>query len=229
MSVTYEVHEHLATITMDDGKANALTPQLLADLHAAFDRAETDGAGVVLAGRPGRFSAGFDTNVLASREGPDLLRSGFELAHRVLSFPYPVVMACTGHAFAMGVFLLLSADYRVGAVGEFKITANEVAIGLTMPHAALEISRQRLTRAHFERAMILAEVFDPKSAVAAGFLDVAVPPDEVIEVATAKAQAAMGLNLEAHAATKLRARAESLATVRAAIETDVTDFRALTT
>ncbi|HUN31199.1 MAG TPA: enoyl-CoA hydratase-related protein [Trebonia sp.] len=95
---------------------------------------------VLIEGRDGVFSAGFDLPVLRNG-GPDaltMLRSGFELAARLLEFPQPVVIACTGHAVAMGVFLLLCGDYRVGATGPFKITANEVAIGLTMPRAAVE-------------------------------------------------------------------------------------------
>ena len=90
-----------------------------------------------------------------------MLRAGFELAERMLSFPMPVVIACTGHAVAMGVFLVLSGDYRIGVAGRYKITANEVAIGLTLPRAAIEICRQRLTPAHFSRATVLAEVFPP--------------------------------------------------------------------
>ena len=97
-----------------------------------------------------------------------MLRSGFELAERILSFPAPVLVACTGHAVAMGLFLLLSADYRVGSAGRYRLTANEVAIGLTIPQAAVEICRQRLGPAHLNRAVIIAEVFAPHDAVEAG-------------------------------------------------------------
>ena len=116
---------------MDDGKVNALSPQMFTEINAAFDRAESDRAVVVLTGREGVFSGGFDLPLLRAG-GPDsiaMLRSGFELAERTLSFPMPVVIACTGHAMAMGVFLLLSGDYRVGAAGPYKYSANEVAIG----------------------------------------------------------------------------------------------------
>ena len=133
--VSYHCDDAIATITIDDGKVNALSLAVLAELNAALDQAERDGAVVILAGRDGVFSAGFDLPVLRGG-GPDaraMLRAGFELAARLLAFPRPVVIACTGHAVAMGVFLLLCGDYRVGATGPYKITANEVAIGLTMP------------------------------------------------------------------------------------------------
>src|SRR5579863_5259475 len=111
--VTYTRRGSVATIAMDDGKVNALSPAMLAELAAAFDQAATDNAVVVLAGRDGIFSAGFDLRVLTGG-GPDavpMLQAGFRLAERMLSFPAPVVIACTGHAIAMGVFLVLSADY----------------------------------------------------------------------------------------------------------------------
>jgi len=224
--VTYQLDDSMATITMDDGKVNVLSPPMLAELNAALDQAEADRAVVVLTGREGMFSAGFDLAVL--RAGGDdsaaMLRAGFELAARLLSFPTPVVIACTGHAIAMGVFLLLSGDYRVGADGPYKIIANEVAIGLTMPWAAIEICRQRLTPAHFHRTVVLAELFPPAAAVDAGLLDRAVPPTELRDVARETAETLAALDMHAHAATKLRTRDHALRALRAAIEVDDAAF-----
>lgn len=144
-------------LTMDDGKANVLSFAMFEAINAALDDAESNGQVVVLAGRPGRFSGGFDLAVLTSLtvDAARLLRTGFELSHRLLSFPRPVVVACTGHAYAMGSFLVLSGDYRLGAAdAEHRITANEVSIGMTLPYAAIEVLRQRLTRAAFERAAL---------------------------------------------------------------------------
>jgi len=220
--VSYQREDAMVIITMDDGKVNVLSLQMLAELNAALDRAERDRAVVVLAGRDGVFSAGFDLPVLRAG-GPDalaMLRAGFELAARVLAFPLPVTVACTGHAIAMGVFLLLSGDYRIGADGPYKITANEVAIGLTMPRAAVEICRQRLAPAQFNRAVILAEVFPPADAVAAGFLDRIDAPSTVRDTARAAAATMATLDLDAHGATKLRAREQALTALRAAIEAD---------
>jgi enoyl-CoA hydratase len=144
----------------------------------------------------------------------------------MLSFPTPVLIACTGHAVAMGVFLLLSGDYRIGvAGGTHKITANEVAIGLTLPRAAVEICRQRLTPAHFNRAVILAEPYTPDTAVDAGFLDRIVPSADLLDVARGAAAQLARLDLDAHAATKLRARDSALKALRAAIEADDAAFR----
>ena len=136
--VSYQLHDSIAVVTLDDGTVNVLSRQMLRDIDGALDRAAADGATVVLTGRPGVFSAGLDLRVLRAggEEALALLRAGFELAARVLSFPEPVVIGCTGHAIAMGDFLLLSGDYRVGAAGPYKITATEVAIDLDVAAAA---------------------------------------------------------------------------------------------
>ena len=225
--VAYRLEHPICTITLDDGKVNCLSPQMLGEVNAALDRAEKDRAAVVLAGRKGKFSAGFDLAVIGrgGSDAVDMLIDGFRLAERLLSFPMPVVVACTGHALAMGSFLLLSADYRIGADGAHKIGANEVAIGMTMPRFGVEICRQRLAPAHFHRAVICAEIYSPAGAVEAGFLDAVVPEDELIAAARDKATALAGLNMPAHAATKLRARDKALRAVREAIDADEADLR----
>jgi enoyl-CoA hydratase len=218
--LSYELADGVAAVTMDDGKVNVMSRAMQSALHGAFDRAERDGAAVLLSGRPGLFSAGFDLAVLRAG-GPDavaMVRGGFELAYRVLSFPRPVVVACTGHAMAMGVFLMLSGDYRVGAAGPYRFAANEVAIGLVIPEAALAVLRHRLTPAAVDRAAILAETFTPDNAVGAGLLDQVVPATELAGTARTIATALSTLDAEAHAVSKLRARAATLATLRAAID-----------
>jgi enoyl-CoA hydratase len=226
--VTYRLQDSVATITMDDGKVNVLSLAMLTELGTALDRAAADRAVVVLTGREGVFSAGFNLPVLRAggAEAADLLRAGFEMAARLLAFPTPVLVACPGHAVAMGVFLVLSGDYRIGARGSYKLTANEVAIGMTMPRAAVEICRQRLTPACFNRAVVIAEVFPPDDAVAAGLLDRVVPAAELAEAAAGAAAELARLDLDAHAATKLRARQLAGAALREAIDTDDAAYRA---
>lgn len=226
--VTFQIEGEIAVITMDDGKVNALSLALLMELNGALDKARAEQRVVVLAGREGVFSAGFDLTILRSGgyEALEMLRAGFELAERVLAFPTPVVVAVSGHAVAMGLFLVLSGDYRIGVAGPYKLTANEVAIGLTMPRAAVEILRQRLTPTHFNRAVTLAEPFSPEDAVGAGLLDRVVSPAELGEAACSTARLLAGLDLDAHAASKRRARHHTLQALRAGIEADFAEFRA---
>lgn len=226
--LNYERSGAVATITMDDGKVNCLSPAMLRDLGQAFDRASSDDVIVVLTGRPGQFSAGFDLGVLRpdGEASHGMVRAGFELAERLLTYPKPVVVACSGHAIGMGAFLLLSADVRIGAEGPFKISAPEVAIGLTMPQAAIVLCRDRLTPPAFNRAMVVAEVHSPETAAAAGFLDRVVPGPDLLAAAHEVAAALGRLDLAAHAATKERVRREMLVALRAGIDADYAAMRA---
>ena len=228
--VSYRLENQIATITLDDGKRNALSVALLGELHAALDRAATDKAIVVLTGREGVLSAGFDLSVLKTGGAAafDMLHSGFALPAKLLAHPRPVIVACSGHAIAMGVFVLLSGDYRIGIPGPFKFAANEVAIGLSMPHVAVEVCRQRLTPAAFNRAVLLAETFDPESAVAAGFLDRVVPAAELLDSAYRLAGELSKLDARAHAESKLRLRKGVLEAIAIGSALDDEDYRKVT-
>ena len=220
--LSYDLIDGVARITMDDGKVNALSPAMFAQLNAAFDRAEADEAVVMFRGRQGVFSGGFDLKVLTAG-GPEahtMVRAGFELAARLLDFPMPVLTVAPGHVIAMGVFLMMASDYRLGISGPYRITCNEVKLGLTMPRAAIELCRPRLTPAPFYRAMTLSEVFSPQEAVAAGFLDRTVPPARLEETASAVVATFKELDLNAYRQTKQRVRGSVSHAVKAAIESD---------
>jgi enoyl-CoA hydratase len=221
--VQYDVEDGIAVIRIDDGKRNALSPQVLGELYAAFDRAEADRATVVLTGREDVFSAGFDLKVM-NRGGAAalrMLRAGYGLPARVLAYPYPVVAACNGHSMAMGVFLMLSADYVIGSRGDFRISANEVAIGMTMPRVAAAVLRNRLTPAAFQRAVTLAEFFDPESAKAVGFFDELVEPGELMARATALAKQFQELDMHAHQASKRQERKALVRKIRRNVPLDL--------
>ena len=219
--VTYSHKDSVAVIRMDDGKVNVLGPAMQQALNEAIDQADRDDVGsLVIAGNQRVFSGGFDLKVLTSGEAQpaiDMLRGGFELSYRLLSYPKPVVIACTGHAIAMGAFLLSSADHRVAAHA-YNIQATEVAIGMTIPYAALEIMKLRLTRSAYQQAAGLAKTFFGETALAAGFIDEIVLPEMVLSRAEEAAREFAGLNQQAHIGTKLRARADALKAIRAGID-----------
>ena len=138
----------------------------------------------------------------------------------MLSHPFPIIVACPGHAIAKGAFLLLSADYRIGVEGPFNIGLNEVIIGMTMHHAGIELARDRLRKSSFHRSVINGEIFDPQGAVDAGFLDKVVAPEQLMATAVAAAQQLKKINMTAHKNTKLKVRKALLDTLQAAIELD---------
>ncbi len=227
--VTYQLDRGVATITIDDGKANVLSFDMLAAINEALDRADADDAIVILSGRQGIFSGGFDLQVMRAggAETARLVEEGFVLGIRLLEYRSPVIIGCTGHAVAMGSFLLLCGDYRVGVDGPFRIVANEVAIGMTMPFTAIEFCRQRLTPAAVNRAVILAEPFSPADACAAGFLDRVVPADALSATTASLANDVAGLDRHADAATKTRVRAGAIKAIREALEHDRASFATL--
>lgn len=220
---TYELEGRIATIAIDDGKVNAFSIEMLKALHAGLDQAERDGAVVIVTGREKYFSAGFDLKVFSDHpeQVVEMLTLGATLSERVLSFPTPVVVACSGHAIAAGSFLPLAADLRIGVDGPFKLGLNEVKIGLTVPLFVIELARQRLRPADFNRAVVTAAMYSPREAVTAGFLDRVVPADELRAASLEAAEDLAALDPEAHKATKLRARAGALEALRTAIDTEL--------
>jgi enoyl-CoA hydratase len=222
--VAYDLTDGIATLTMDDGKVNAVSPAMLASLNAALDRAEEDEATVVLAGRPGVFSAGFDLKTLEAQDeaAAALARGGFALASRLVSFRTPVVGACTGHAVALGALLLAACDYRIGASGAFKLVMNEVLIGIPLPVSGIELLRERLHPSAHYRATVLSEVFTPDDAVATGWLDRVVAPENLLPAARDHARSLASLNRAAYHATKLQARKSLMDTFSAHFATEIT-------
>lgn len=190
-SVGYEVSGNVAVLSIDDGRANALGPPVLDALRSGLRRAEDEASAVLLTGRPGRFSAGFDLAVFKDG-GPDAARAmvtaGAELALQIARHPTPVVIGCSGHALAMGAVLLCAADLRIGAAGDFKIGFNEVAIGMATPVFLMEFARERISKRHLHRATVQAEIYSPEAAVDAGFLDRLVAPDDVLTSAREEAE-----------------------------------------
>src|SRR5215212_4757224 len=224
----YAQNDSVSTITLDDGKVNVLGPTMQAALNDALGRAEKDGSkAVLLAGNQRVFSGGFDLSVFRSGDAKDalsMLAGGFELAKRCLTFPKPVIMAATGPAIAMGSFLLLSGDHRVGAPTS-RCQAIEVAIGMTIPISAIEIMRARLTPAAFHRGASMAATFAGDEALAGGWLDEIVEADRVVARAQeVAAEAASTLHARAHLATKLKARESALKAIQAGIDGLATEF-----
>lgn len=220
--VTYQSGENYAIITINNGKANAISHEVIEGINASLDKAEQDDKVVILTGTTGIFSGGFDLKVMTKspEAALELVTKGSKLSLRMLSFPKPIIIACNGHAIAKGAFLLLSADYRIGVQGDFKIGLNEVMIGMTMHNAGIAIAKSRLSEVYLNRSVNNAEIFNPKDALKAGFLDMLVPEEELTKTAIYVASMFSKLNKKAHAETKLKVRKPHLEALTQAIELD---------
>ena len=221
--LSYTLEGKLAIVRMDDGKANALSEPMIDALMNALSRAESEAAAMVLTGRPDRFCAGFDLRVMMSSpaSAKALLIRGADLLMRLYGSKVPLVIACTGHALAGGALVLLTADARIGAEGAYRIGLNEVAIGMPVPVLAMELARDRLLPTELTRATLLAEIYDPRRAASAGYLDSVVPADKVLDAAKAEAERLAGLARPAFEATKTRLRGRTIAHIRASLEDDM--------
>lgn len=220
--ISYRLEDGIATLTLSNGKVNAISPEVIAAFNAALDRAERDRAVVIITGQPGILSGGYDLKVMTSspQNAIELVAAGSTLARRLLAHPYPVIVACPGHAVAKGAFLLLSADYRIGVEGPFRIGLNEVQIGMTMHHVGIELARDRLRKSAFHRSVINGEMFDPQDALDAGFLDRVVPAEQLEATALAVARELKKIDMTAHRNTKLKVRKALLETLDQAIQLD---------
>ena len=221
--VSYSESDGIATIAMDDGKVNALSPHMIAQLNGALDQAEAEAKALILTGRAGTFSGGFDLRHMMS--GPDgatsLVNAGGELLMRLYTFPLPVVVACTGHALAAGVLLVAIGDTRIGAQGPFKVGLNEVQNGMPVPIFAHELARDRLLPSELFSAVVQARIYDPEGAVHAGWLDRTVAPEQLVAEARTEATKLAKLPKTAYGVSKCSLRQDTVSRVRATLTSNI--------
>ena len=180
---TLTQHDDVSIITLDDGKANVFSANMSNTINALLDEVPDDKGSLLFTGRPGLFSAGFDLKTISggdSKAALEMTTAGFKLLSRIYSFPRPVIAASSGHAIALGAFLLCCADYRLGAAGNFIVQANETRNGMAIPTPILEISKSRILKNHWYRAILNAEAYPISDSVDAGYLDEVVDPEELM-------------------------------------------------
>ena len=214
------IENNIATISLDEGKANAVSHSLIDDVSHGLDAAEKEAKAVLIRGSAGMFSAGFDLKEF--KKGPDatqaLVKRGTEILLRIFMHPQPVVAECTGHAVAAGAFILLAADSRLGVEGDFKIGLNETAIGFDLPIFGFEFAKARLSKRHLQKAVVQAQLYGPNEAVDAGYLDATYPAEALHEAALAEAKSLAELPGEAYAKNKRGLRADAAAAIELSLK-----------
>jgi len=225
-AVAYTVRDTVAEITLDDGKVNAMTSAFFEALGGALDRAEKERPGaLVVAGRPGAFSAGLNLKVLPTLGPDDLRRTMLAFGRtmlRVFTFPIPTVAAVTGHAIAGGAMLAFACDLRVVADGPFRIHLNEVAIGLPLPTWAIVLAQSAVPPRWHTEAILHARAYSPDQALERGIVDaVARPASAILEQAHAAAAPLAALDQAAYAVSKARHRAMAVDWATKLLETEI--------
>ena len=222
MTISFEMEGDVGVVTMDDGKANAASAVTIDELAAVLDRAVQDSGAVVLSGRPGIFSAGFDMKTMKGDDAAarkEMITKGARMAHRLFTFPKPLVIAATGHAFALGTVWLLCADTRIGESGDYKFGLNETAIGEILPAFGYEPALMRLNRDEIMPALVQAKIYDPQGALAAGYLDQLVASGEAKNAAISFATELAKLPGGAYLGNKMAIRGAAAERMAAAIGT----------
>ena len=221
MNVNLKTKEDISIIQMDDGKVNVFSPDMIQNFNDILDQVPVDKGAMLITGREGMFSAGFDLKVMMSspENAAAMVKSGFELLMRVFTFPRPVVAACSGHAIALGAFLLCSCDHRIGCKGDFKIGANELRNNMIVPTPILELAKFRLIKSHKQRALLNAEMYSIEDAVAPGYLDEVADQDQLFEIAMAKAKDLATLAHPQYLQTKKLDQEDVAAKIYSGIET----------
>ena len=181
----------VSIITLDDGKANVFSSAMSSTINQLLDEVPNDKGALLITGRQGLLSGGFDLKTMTGGEAKDIIEmtvNGFKLLARIYGFSRPVVVASSGHAIALGAFLLCCADYRVGAKGKYLVQANEHRNNMSIPIPILEISKSRISKRHWHRAILNAEAYPIDQSVEAGYLDEVVDEGDLMkramEVAT---------------------------------------------
>ncbi|WP_109356052.1 crotonase/enoyl-CoA hydratase family protein [Sphingorhabdus sp. EL138] len=222
MNITVKIDGDIAYLTMDDGKANAINPDWMTDFVAKFEEAESGAKAVILSGREGVFSGGFDLKWLAAegaaRSG-ELLDQASKMLIKVYGSRVPVIAACNGHAIAMGAFLLLACDTRIGAKGSFRYGANETINNMNLPVFAVELPKARLDSRKLTQALIQSQLYEPAEALDVGYIDMLVDPELVLKTAKEQAELLSKLPGRAYGANKLAVRKPTLDLIEAAIGT----------
>ncbi len=223
MTITYDCTDSIALVRMDDGKANALSYGLMDELDAALTRAEAEAKAVVLVGREGRFSGGFDLREMmaGSARARALVTRGAELLLRLYLYPLPLVTACSGHALAGGALMMVTGDVRVGVRGPFQIGLNEVQIGLPVPILAMELARDRLAPSHLLRATLHSAISTPDEALAVGWVDELADPADLLATALAHGRRLSAFAPRAYAATKACLRERTARLIRDTLPADL--------
>ena len=217
---TIDIQDGVATITLDDGKANAFGFAMLDALDACLTEAIEGSEVIVLTGRPGIMCAGFDLKVM--REAPDqagdMVRKGGEFLLRLFSAPQPVLIASTGHGIAAGGLLMLAADYRIGVAGATRYGLNESAIGMVLPPYGMSLARFKLDNRALDKAVVGAELFLPEQANDVGYLDEVVAEADFAARVAEKVAYFKELDSAAYAGNKKYIRGALIKEIRADLD-----------
>ena len=218
---TLKKEGNVSIITLDDGKANVFSPEMSQQIDECLDQVATEEGCLVITGKEGMFSGGLDLKIIQSGDIEriqEMSSKAFKLLARIFSFPRPVIAACSGHAVALGTFLLCCCDYRIGVKGEFMLGANEMRTNMVIPTPILELIKFRVSNTHKYRAVLGAEMYKLEDSISAGLIDEVVGQDLLMTTVTEKAKDLATMGHPSYSMTKELFIAEPMSKINAAME-----------
>lgn len=195
-------------VEIDNGKVNAVTDELMADLDQAFKGLENDpeNKGAILAGRDNCFSAGLDVVKLATggeAYARNLWKHFLNATRSMVTYSKPFVCAITGYAPAAATVIALCADYRIMAKGEKHVIGlQEFNMSLPIPQTMIDIYAYHMGEKYAWEAIQFSKTFTSDEAKQIGLANESCEPEEVLPSAEKALKKLMYVNHKVYAKTK---------------------------
>ncbi len=211
----------ISIIKLDDGKANAFSYDMLTQVNELLAKVPRDSGALVITGRDGLFSGGFDLKTLAAGDMEKITKMvhlGYRLLLELYSFDRPIIAAVSGHSIALGLFVTCSADYRIAIDGKYICQANEVRNNMDIPTQIMEILKARVNKNYFYPAVFHSDAYSVQDSIEVGFIDEVVPQTEFMDRVMEKAKELATLPHPFYANTKKSAQDDVRQKISDAIE-----------
>jgi len=186
--VNCEQQGAVAVLTIDRPKAlNALNPEVLADLKAAFEGIDQNATRcVVLTGAGDKsFVAGADIgsmSTMTKAEGEAFGKLGNDIFLMIESFPLPVIAAVNGFALGGGCELAMSCDIRICSDNAM-FGQPEVGLGITPGFGGTQRLARLVGMGMAKQMLYTARNIDANEALRIGLVNSVVPQADLMEAA----------------------------------------------
>lgn len=175
-TIKVQVQKHVATITLNRPKSNAMNLEMIQELSEILHHISHDAqiAGVVITGQENFFSAGLDLIELYHKNATELRAfwiQFMQFVRQLVAFPKPMVSAINGHSPAGGCIIALASDVRIMAEGNFHIGLNEIPVGIIVPHPVFKLYAFTLGEAKASKHLLQGTLFSPTEALNVGLID----------------------------------------------------------
>jgi enoyl-CoA hydratase len=165
---------------------------------------------VVITGDPPAFSAGVDVKLVPRYDDAmraEMIRGINRTIHQLYRLPKPTVAAINGHALGGGLVVALGCDFRFAAEGAYLMGLTEITAGIPFPAVPMAVVQAELDRNPARYLTLSGVTFGPTDPLAATFLDGTCGPQQLMDVAIARAKAAAELPVYAKVKHQLKAAA----------------------